>query len=150
MFSELRKHNKNIMTTRRHKQLDALNKKDTLTDEEKVKKVKLEKQIARSEFSREASPSNPITQRVNKSGKKEKKKVTKKCKEKTDEMAKENMELILKCLQRIITEEDAEKFIRNNQRKMKKELTNKKSKRAQELNERKKMLMIQKKKPLCL
>lgn len=138
------------MTTRHHKQLNALNNKDTLTDKEKVKKVKLEKQIARSEFSREASPSKPITQRVNKSGRKEKKKVTKKCKEKTNEMVKGNMELVVKFVQQIITEEDAKKFIHNNQRKMKKELTNKKSKRAQELNERKKQLMIQKKKQSSL
>ena len=138
------------MTTRHHKQLYALNNKDTLTDNEKVKKVKLEKQIARSEFSKEASPSKPITQRVNKSGKKEKKKATKKCKEKTDEMKKENMGVILKCLQQEITEDDFNKMIHDNLRKMKKELTNKKSKRAQELNERKKQLMIQKKKPSCL
>ena len=65
-------------------------------------------------------------------------------------MVKGNMKLIVKFVQQKITEEDAEKFIRNNQRKLKKELTNKKSKRAQELNERKKQLMIQKKKPSSL
>ena len=138
------------MTTRHHKQLNALNNKDTLTDKEKVKKVKLEKQIARSEFSREASPSKPITQRVNKNGKKGEKKVTKKCKEKNNEMVKRNMELLLKVLQQEITEEDFKKMIRDNQRKLKGELTNKNSKRAQELNERKKTLMIQKKKPSSL
>ena len=138
------------MTTRHHKQLNALNNKDTLTDEEKVKKVKLEKQIARSEFDKEASPSKPITQRVNKNGKKGEKKVTKKCKEKNNEMVKRNMELLLKVLQQEITEEDFKKMIRDNQRKLKGELTNKNSKRAQELNERKKQLMIQKKKPSSL
>ena len=137
------------MTTRHHKQLNALNK-DTLTDEEKVKKTKLEKQIARSEFDKKATPSKPITQRVDKSGKKEKKKVTKKCTEKTNEMIKENMELLLKVLQLKITEEDFKKMIRDNQRELMGELTNKKSKRAQELNERKKQLMIQKKKPSSL
>ena len=126
------------MTTRHHKQLNALNNKDTLTDKEKVKKVKLEKQIARSEFHKEASPSKPNTQQVNKSGKKEKKKVTKKCNEKTDEMVKGNMELLFKCLQQKITEEDFKKMIRNSQRELKRELTNNNSKRAQELNERKK------------
>jgi len=138
------------MTTRHHKQLYSLNNKDTLTDEEKVKKTKLEKQIARSEFDKKATPSKPITQRVDKSGKKEKKKVTKKCTEKTNEMIKENMELLLKVLQLKITEEDFKKMIRDNQRELMGELTNKKSKRAQELNERKKQLMIQKKKPSSL
>ena len=58
------------MSIRHHKQLDALNSKDILSEQEQVKKKKLEKQITRSECSKEATPKKPITQQMVKHGKK--------------------------------------------------------------------------------
>ena len=132
------------MSTRYHKQLDALNSKDNLTDQGQVKKKKLEKQIARAECSKEATPKKPVTQQVVNNGKK-KKKGTKKSQKMADDMMKKNTELLMKVLQQEISEEDFQKMINRNKRVMKGGLKNKNSKRAQELKESKNNLMIQKK-----
>ena len=132
------------MSTRHHKQLDALNSKDILSEQEQVKKKKLEKQITRSECSKEATPKKPITQQMVKHGKK-KKKGTKKSQKMADEMMKKNTELLMKVLQQEISRDDFQKMINRNKRAMKGELKNKNSKRAQELRESKNNLMIQKK-----
>jgi len=132
------------MSTRHHKQLDALNNKDILTDQEQMKQKKLEKQIARSEYSKEATPKKPITQQVVNNEKK-KKKGTKKSQKMADEMMKKNTELLMKVLQQEISGEDFQKMINSNKRAMKGGLKNKNSKLAQELKESKHNLMIQKK-----
>ena len=132
------------MSTRHHKQLDALNNKDILTDQEQMKQKKLEKQIARSECSKETTPKKPITQQVVNNGKK-KKKGTKKSQKMADEMMKKNTELLMKVLQQEISGEDFQKMINSNKRAMKGGLKNKNSKLAQELKESKHNLMIQKK-----
>ena len=132
------------MSTRHHKQLDALNSKDDLTDQEQVKKKKLEKHIARAECSKEATPKKPVTQQVVNNGKKKKKR-TKKSQKIADKMMKKNTELLIKALREEISVEDFQKMINRNKRAMKGGLKNKNSKRVQELKESKNNLMIQKK-----
>ena len=132
------------MSARHHKQLDALNSKDNLSNEEQVKKKKLEKQIARAECSKEATPKKPITQQMVNNGRK-KKKETKKSQKMTNDMMKKNTELLMKVLQQEISVEDFQKMINSNKREVKGGLKNKNSKRAKELKESKNNLMIQKK-----
>ena len=132
------------MSTRHHKQLNALNSKDNLSDQEQMKKKKLEKQISRAECSKEVTPKKPVTQQMVKHGKK-KKKGTKKSQKMADDMMKKNTELLMKVLQQEISVDDFQKMINRNKRVMKGGLKNKNSKRAQDLKESKNQLMIQKK-----